>query len=153
MKDSEARKKAEETARPADKKEFLKLAHEKMAAGDHAVARQLYGEWLKKWPKDELVGEANFGLGKSYAEEQKCREALPFFGKVIQDHPKTKSAPEAYLRSSECFAELKMNAESRLALEELVKSYPKTDEAKTATKRLADLDKKKAAPAAGKKTK
>jgi TolA-binding protein len=141
LKEAEAKKKAEEAARPADKKDFLKLAQDKAAAGDGAVARQLYGEWLKKWPKDELVGEANYGIGKSLKDEQKCREALYEFGKVIQDYSKTKSAPVSYLRSSECFKQLKMNDESRLALEELVKSFPKSDAAKTAKTKLAELRK------------
>lgn len=153
VKAAEEKKKAEELQRPSDKKEFLKLAQDKAAANEHAVARQLYGEWLKKWPKDELAGEANYGLGKSLADEEKCREALPYFGKVIQDYAKTKSAPDAYLHSSECFAALKMAPESRLALEELVKAHPKSEAAKVAKTRLTELDKKKTAPAAGKKTK
>ena len=87
------------------------------------------------------MGEAHFALGELFFGEQKCREALYEFGKVIQDFAKTKSAPVSYLRSSECFKQLKMNDESRLALEELVKSFPKSDAAKTAKTRLAELRK------------
>ncbi|MFL5322181.1 MAG: tetratricopeptide repeat protein [Myxococcaceae bacterium] len=155
VKEAEAKKQAEAMARPADKKDFLKLADDKAKAKDFVLARQLYGEWLKKWPKDELAGEAHYGMGVTYADDGKCREALFEFRKVIEEFQKTKSAPDAYLRSSECFAELKMAPESRLALEEVVKSYPKTDAAKTAKAKLTELDKaaKKATPASGKKTK
>lgn len=152
VKDAEAKKQAEAMQRPADKNEFLKLADEKSKAKDYALARQLYNEWLKKWPKDALAGEAHYGLGVTYAEDAKCREALFEFRKVIEEFQKTKSAADAYLRSATCFAELKMGPESRLALEEVVKSYPKSDAAKTAKAKLAELDKKKPAPA-GKKTK
>ncbi|ATB41539.1 hypothetical protein CYFUS_007005 [Cystobacter fuscus] len=143
LKEAEARKKAEELKRPTDKKEFLVLAQDKAKAGDVALARQLYGEFLKKWPKDALVAEAHFGLGESYFAEDKCREALFEYGKLLQEHPKADSTPEAYLRSSECFQKLKMQDESRLALEELVKGYPKSEAAKTAKTRLAELDKAK----------
>ncbi|HEX8536649.1 MAG TPA: tetratricopeptide repeat protein [Cystobacter sp.] len=143
LKEAEARKKAEELKRPTDKKEFLALAQDKAKAGDVVLARQLYGEFLKKWPKDALVAEAHFGLGESYFAEDKCREALFEYGKLLQEHPKAPSTPEAYLRSSECFQKLKMQDEARLALEELVKGYPKTDAAKTAKTRLAELDKAK----------
>ncbi len=143
LKEAEARKKAEELKRPTDKKEFLALAQDKAKAGDVVLARQLYGEFLKKWPKDALVAEAHFGLGESYFAEDKCREALFEYGKLLQEHPKAASTPEAYLRSSECFQKLKMQDEARLALEELVKGYPKTDAAKTAKTRLAELDKAK----------
>lgn len=150
LKEAEARKQAEALQRPTDKKEFLTLAQQRARAGELPLARQLYSEFMKKWAKDPLVGEAHFGMGETYFTEEKCREALFEYGKVIQDHPKTPSAPEAYLRSSDCFGKLKMKEESRLALEELVKSHPKSDAAKTAKTRLAELDKAKKAPAAPK---
>jgi tol-pal system protein YbgF len=147
VKEAEARKQAEALQRPTDKKEFLALAQQKAKAGELPLARQLYSEFMKKWSKDALMGEAHFGMGETYFTEEKCREALFEYGKVIQDHPKTPSAPEAYLRSSDCFAKLKMKEESRLALEELVKSFPKSEAAKTAKTRIAELDKAKKKPA------
>lgn len=152
MKEAEARKKAEELKRPTDKKEFLALAQEKAKGGDTALARQLYNEFLKKWPKDALAADAHFGLGETYFKEDKCREALAEYGKLVQDYPKSDATPDAYLRSSDCFKQLKMQEESRLALEELVKGFPKTEAAKTAKARLTELDKaKKAEPKKGKK--
>jgi tol-pal system protein YbgF len=152
MKEAEARKKAEELKRPTDKKEFLALAQDKAKGGDVALARQLYSEFLKKWPKDALAAEAHYGLGETYFSEDKCREALFEYGKLLQDYPKADSTPNAYLRSSDCFKKLKMQEESRLALEELVKGYPKSDAAKTAKTRLAEMDKaKKAESKKGKK--
>ena len=148
LKEAEARKKAEELKRPTDKKEFLALAQEKAKAGDTVLARQLFSEFLKKWPKDALAADAHFGLGETYFTEDKCREALFEYGKLLQEYPKAEATPNAYLRSSDCFKKLKMQEESRLALEELVKGYPKSEAAKTAKSRLAELDKaKKAAPA------
>ncbi|MHB8879526.1 MAG: tetratricopeptide repeat protein [Myxococcaceae bacterium] len=147
VKAAEAKKKADELKRPEDKKDFFQLAEDKAKAGELSLARQLYADFLKKWPKDELTGEAHYGLGETFFSEDKCREALFEYGKVIQDFGKAKSAPVAYLRSADCFKKLKMNDESRLALEELVRQYPKSDPAKTAKTRLAELDKAKKPPA------
>jgi TolA-binding protein len=147
VKEAEAKKQAEALKRPEDKKEFLALAQEKAKAGELPLARQLYSEWMKKWAKDPLMGEAHFGMGETYYAESKCREALFEYAKVIQDFPKTPSAPDAYLHSSDCFAKLKMAEESRLALEELVKGFPKSEAAKTAKTKLAELDKAKNKPA------
>lgn len=146
------RKKLEELQRPTDAKEFLALAQSK-ATGEPAIARRLYDEFLRKWPKHELTGEAHFGLGEIYFKDDKCREALFEYGKVIQEFTKSKSAPDAYLRSSDCFAKLKMNDEARLALEEVVKSHPKSVAAKSAKTKLAELDRaaKKPAPKKGSK--
>lgn len=142
--------KKEEVKRPDDPKEFLKLADEKAKAGENELAKKLFTEFIKKWPRDEQMGEAHFSLGEVYFLETKCREALYEYAKVIQDYPKTKSAPMAYLRSSDCFKEIKMVDEAKLALTELMKQYPKTEQAKTAKTRLAELE-KKPAPKGGKK--
>jgi tol-pal system protein YbgF len=147
VKAAEAKKKAEALQKPTDPKAFLALAQERLEAKELPVARSLFAEFLKKWPKDANAPQAHFGLGETYYGEEKWREALFEYGKVIQDHPKAPSAPDAYLRSSESFKKLGLGAESRLALEELVKSYPKSDAAKTAKARLAELDKAKKAPA------
>ncbi len=147
VKAAEAKKKADELKRPDDKKEFFALAQAKAKAKDLPLARQLYGEFLKRWPKDELTGDAHFGLGESYYVEDRCREALFEYGKVIQEHAKSHDAPTAYLRSSECFKKLKMNDESKMALEELTRQFPKSDAAKTAKVRLQEFG-KKAAPTA-----
>jgi len=137
----EAKKKAEELKRPEEPKDFLKLAGDKQKAGDVALARQLYNEFLKKWPREESVGDVHFALGETYLEEDRCREALYEYGKVISDFAKSKVAPNAYLRSSECFKKLKLTSEAKLALDELLKQHPKSDAAKAAKPRLAELNK------------
>ncbi len=137
----ETKKKADELKRPEDPKEFFKLASEKQKGGEVAVARQLYNEFLKKWPRDDSVGEVHYALGETYLDEDRCREALYEYGKVISDFSKSKVAPSAYLRSSECFKKLKLTSEAKLALDELVKQHPKSDAAKTAKTRLAELSK------------
>lgn len=150
----EARKRAEAMRtleRPTDKKAFLALADQKAAEGEGELARRLYGEFLQKWPKDPLAADALLHLGQGYAKEDRCREALYEFQKVVQAHARSAAAAPALLESSECFAKLKMKAESRLALEELVKGYPKSAAAKVARTRLAELD--KAARAAPRKAK
>lgn len=129
----------EPPSRPTTRKDFLELAQDKARAGELTQARQLFKEFLKKWEKDELAGDAHFGLGDTFFTEEKCREALFEYGKVIQEFPKSRSAPAAYLRSSTCFRSLKMNDEALLALEELVRVYPKSDAAKTARVELAKL--------------
>ena len=149
----EARRKLEEIQRPSDPKAFLELAQARAKAGDTSVARRLYDEFFNKFPKHELRGEAHFGLGEIWYGDDKCREALFEYGKVIQEFPKTPSAPQAYLRSADCFGRLNMNDEARLALDEVVKSFPKSDAAKTARARIAELEKssKKGTAKKGKK--
>ena len=51
-----AEPKKEELKRPDDPKEFLKLADEKAKGGDQDLARKLYTEFMKKFPRDDGVG-------------------------------------------------------------------------------------------------
>lgn len=139
QRDAEAQKRAEALKRPSDKKGYLSLAEEKVTAKDLPLARTLYNEFLRKWPKDPLAATAHFELAETYYGEKKCREALFEYGKVIQDFPKSKDTPAAYLHSGRCFAQLDMNKEAKLALDELIRSYPKTAEAKQAHKDLTTL--------------
>jgi tol-pal system protein YbgF len=148
-----ARRKFEELQKPTDKRRYLELADSKAKEGDYLLSRQLYEDFIRKWPRDDLTGEGHFGRGETFYVEDKCREALAEYGKVIQDYPKTRSAPSAYLHSAECFTKLKMKDEARLALEEVLKTYPRSDAAKEAKVRLAALDKSKKSSSGAKKGK
>ena len=95
----------------------------------------------------EVRGDMNLmKLFVKFGTDDKCREALYEYGKVIQEFTKTRSAPDAYLRSADCFKKLKMVAESKIALEELLKQHPKSDAAKSAKVKLQELDEKPATP-------
>jgi tol-pal system protein YbgF len=136
-----ARRKAEELKKPTDKRSFLALADQKAREGDLALARQLYGEFLNKWGRDDLASQAHYGMGETYYQEDKCREALFEYGKVIKEYPKSRSAPSSYLHSADCFKKLKMVSEAKLALEEVIRGFPGTQAARDARVRLAQLNK------------
>ncbi len=128
-------------ARPADKKDFFALAQAKQKSGDVAVARQLYLDFIKKFPRDDLAGEAHFQLGETYFVEDRCAEALPEYGQLVKAFPNSKSMPTALLHSADCFQRLKNLDAAQAALEQVIKRYPGTDAAKKAKARLADLKK------------
>jgi tol-pal system protein YbgF len=135
------KKSADDVARPTDKKEFFALAQSKAKAGDLTTARALYQDFIRKWPKDDLAGDAHFALAESFYGQDNCPEALPEYGQLIKSFGKSKSVPLAYVRSGDCFARLKNPEAARLAYEQVVKDYPKSAEAKMAQKGLAGLKK------------
>jgi tol-pal system protein YbgF len=140
---------ADDVARPTDKKEFFALAQSKAKSGDLQTARVLYLDFIRKWPKDDLAGDAHFALAESYYAQDSCPDALPEYGQLIKSFAKSKSVPLAYVRSGDCFARLKNPEAARLAYEQVIKDYPRAPEAKMAQKGLAGL--KKSSPAKGKK--
>jgi len=136
---------ASDVPRPADKKEFFALALSKQKAGELPVARQLYLDFVRKYPRDDLAGEAHFQLAESYFAEDKCPEALPEYGQLVKAFPNSKSMPSALLHSADCFQRLKNVDAALAALDQVIKRYPGTEAAKKAKVRTAEL-KKKAAP-------
>jgi len=146
---AESKKTPDDVPRPTDKKEFFALAQSKAKSGDIQTARALYVDFIRKWPRDDLAGDAHFALAESYYGQDNCPEALPEYGQLIKSFGKSKSVPLAYVRSGDCFARLKNPEAARLAYEQVVKDYPKSAEAKLAQKGLTGL--KKSPPAKGKK--
>jgi tol-pal system protein YbgF len=132
---------AADVPRPADKKDFYALAYNKQKAGEMAVARQLYVDFIRKYPRDDLAGEAHFQLAESYFAEDKCPEALPEYGQLVKAFPNSKSMPTALLHSADCFQRLKNLDAAQAALDQVIKRYPGTEAAKKAKARLAELKK------------
>lgn len=135
----QTRKRIEELPRPSDPGAFLALAQQQQANGDRAVARQLYDEFLKKWPKDPRAAEASFQMGELQSADKRYREAVLSYGKVVQEFPKADRAPEALYRMAETLQQLELKDDARAALLDLVQKYPGSPAAKKAKAKLAEL--------------
>ncbi len=148
LEDYEGRKRAETLRRPTDKAEFFALALQQEQAGERAVARQLYDEYVKKWPTDPRAADAWFRMGEISYGEKRYREAVLSYGKVAQDFPRSDKAPDALFRTGEAMLALDLRDDAKAIFQDVVKRYPKTTAAKKANARLAELAKnpKKAPP-------
>jgi TolA-binding protein len=140
----EARTKLAALQRPSDATGYLALAREQEGIGEKGVARELYDELVKKWPKDPAAAEAHYRLGELAAADGRHREAVLSYGKVAQDFPRAERAPEAMLKTADSLAALEMRPEAVGVYRELVAKYPKTPAARTAEARIAQLEGKKA---------
>ena len=148
LEDYEGRKRAETLKRPTDKSEFYALAMQQEQAGEQAVARQLYDEYVKKWPADPRAADAWFRMGEISFGEKRYREAVLSYGKVAQDFPRSDKAPDALFRTGEAMLALDLRDDAKAIFQDVVKRYPKTTAAKKASARLAEMSKssKKKAP-------
>ena len=149
LEDYEGRKRAETLKRPAEKSEFYALAMQQEQSGERAVARQLYDEYVKKWPTDPRAADAWFRMGEISFGEKRYREAVLAYGKVAQDFPRSDKAPDALFRTGEAMLALDLRDDARAIFQDVVKRYPKTTAAKKAGTRLAEMSKnvKRKAPA------
>ncbi len=135
----ESRKKAAELKRPPDKAAFLALAQKQEQAGEQGVARELYEEYVKKWPTDPRSADAWFRLGEISYGDKRYREAVLAYGRVARDFPRSDKAPDALYRTAEAMIALDLKDDARAILEDVVSRYPKTTAAQKAKARLAEL--------------
>lgn len=135
----EARQKASTLRRPDDKGAFLSLARQEENGGDKGVARELYEEYVRKWPNDANAAEAGFRAGALNFGQKRWREALLSYGKVAEAFPRSEQAPDSLLGAAESMLALDMKDEGTAVLAQVVEKYPKSDAAKRAVARLAEL--------------
>jgi tol-pal system protein YbgF len=139
LEEYEAKKKAEQLKRPADKGEFFALAQAQESKGERAVARELYEEFVKKWPSDPRAADAHFRLGELWFGDRRYREAILEYGKVAQDFPRSDKAPDSLFRTGESMLALDLKDDARGLFEEVRKRYPRSTAARRAKARLAEL--------------
>lgn len=139
LEEYEAKKKAAELKRPTDKAAFLALAQKQEQAGEKGVARELYEEYLKKWPADPRAADARFRLGEIAFGEKRYREAVLAFGKVVQDFPRSDKAPDALLRAAEAMLALDMKDDAKAMFQDVINRFPKSGAAHKAKVRLAEI--------------
>ncbi len=139
LEEYEARKKAAELKRPADKATFFALAQKQEQAGERAVARELYEEYVRKWPSDPRAADAWFRMGEISFGDKRYREAVLAFGKVVQDFPRSDKAPDSLLRTAEAMLALGLKDDAKAMFQDVVARFPKTTAAQKARARMAEL--------------
>lgn len=137
----EAKQKAGQLKRPTDKNEYFALAQAQENAGERAVARELYDDFVKKWPSDPRAADAYFRLGELYFGDKRYREAILAYGKVAQDFPRSDKAPDALFRAGESMLALNLKSDARGLFDEVQQRYPGTTAARRAKARANELKK------------
>ncbi len=135
----EARRKVAALDKPDDKASFYALAKKEDEGGDKGVARELYQQFVKKWPNDGRAADAGFRAGEILSGQRRWREAILAYGKVAEDFPRSDRAPDALVRVADSMLQLDMRDDARSMLEQVVEKYPKSSAAKTAREKLQAL--------------
>jgi tol-pal system protein YbgF len=151
----EARQRIAALHRPDDKAAFLALARTEEEKGEKGIAREIYEEYVRKWPSDPRAAEAGFRAGELLFDQKRFRDALLSYGKVAEDFPRAERAPDAMLGAAESMLRLDMKDEAAAVLGQVVERYPKSQAAAKAKARLKELapppEPEKAKPAAPQK--
>lgn len=139
--------KAQEAKEPADDpakayEEAYKMFKEKK----YGDAREKFGAFIKKFPKDELAGNAHFWIAESHYAEKDFESAILAYETLIKDYADNRKAPAAFLKQGMSFIEIGDKKTAKVIFERLIEKYPDSVEADKAREKMAEMDKKMKKP-------
>ena len=132
-----------EQERPSDKGALYNLARQRLDQGQPAKARDLFQDFLTRFPKDELAANAQYWLGETYYAEKKWNDAIVEFQRVLKEHKGSDKVPDALLKIGMSFQAQGDCQNALLFFDEVQQAHKTAAAAKTAHDRAAECRRKK----------
>jgi tol-pal system protein YbgF len=92
---------------------------------DYALAEQAFRDFLRKYPSDRLVPDAQYWLGESLFQRQRYRDAAESFLAVSTKYEHAGKAPDSLLRLGQSLAALNQKEAACATLAEIGRKYPR----------------------------
>ena len=141
---AEAKQLIEGLPRQDDKAAFLALAQKEDEKGDTGVAKELYDEYLRRFPNDPTAPQAALRSGELAAAQGRWKDSFASYGWVYKNAPKSDAAPDAMFGMANAMLELdEFRADAPAVLKEIIQKYPKSPAAAKAKAKLDELAPKK----------
>jgi tol-pal system protein YbgF len=109
----------------ATPKDEYDLAYGYVLHKDYALAEDGFRVFLKKYPGDRLVPDANYWLGEALFQRQRYRDAAESFLAVSTKYETAGKAPDALLRLGQSLAALGEKDAACATLNEVGRRYPR----------------------------
>jgi tol-pal system protein YbgF len=106
-------------------KDEYDLAYGYVLRKDYALAEDALRAFLKKYPSDRQVADANYWLGESLFQRQRYRDAAESFLAVSTKFESSGKAPDALLRLGQSLAALKEKEAACATLGEIPRKHPR----------------------------
>jgi tol-pal system protein YbgF len=106
-------------------KDYYDLAYGYVLRKDYAFAEDAFQTFLKKYPGDRLVPDAQFWLGESLFQRQRYDAAAEQFLAISTKHGAHAKAPDALLRLGQSLAALNQKEMACATLAEVGRKYPR----------------------------
>ncbi|HEX5773023.1 MAG TPA: tol-pal system protein YbgF [Geomobilimonas sp.] len=107
--------------------------------GEPQKARELFSQFLQKFPRHDLAANVHYWRGETYYSEKNYDQAILEFQEVIKNFPEKEKVPAAMLKQAMAFKELGDVKSARYVFKKLVDDFPLADEAKQAKEKLKEL--------------
>jgi tol-pal system protein YbgF len=117
------------------------LAYGYIMRKDYALAEDGFRNFLRRFPSDRLVPEAQYWLGESFFQRQRYRDAAEAFLGVSTKYETNARAPDALLRLGQSLAQMGEKEAACASLAEVLRKYPR---ASVAVRQGVDREQKRA---------
>lgn len=118
--------------------QLFQMGNQMLERSSYGSARNAFESMLALYPNDVNVGEAEFGIARSFDLEGQAAAADSVYAIVVDKYPKTAHAPSALYKRGKFAQAGGQAAKAQALFQQLVAKYPNSPEAATA----ADLLKK-----------
>ncbi len=101
------------------------LAYGYVLHKDYALAEQAFRDFLRKYPSEHLVPDAQYWLGESLYQRQRYRDAAESFLAVSTKYEKAGKAPDSLLRLGQSLAAMHQKEAACATLAEVGRKFPR----------------------------
>ena len=105
-------------------KDEYELAYGYVLHKDYGLAEQAFRDFMRKYPHEKLLPDAQYWLGESQFQQQRYRDAAESFLAVSTKYEHSGKAPEALLRLGQSLAALHQKEAACATLAEVGRKYP-----------------------------
>jgi tol-pal system protein YbgF len=123
-----------------DEEAFYNMAYTEFQKGVFDKARELFNEFLKKFPDGKFSDNARFWIGECYYRKNQYEEAILEYEKVKKDYPSGDKVPSALFKQGLSFLKLNKKEAAKIILNDLIKHYPQSEQAGMAKEQLEKLE-------------
>jgi tol-pal system protein YbgF len=110
-------------------------------AKKYKEAQELFSEFIKKNPNDDLAVNARFWVGDCLFNQNEFALAILEYQNVIADFPNHIKAPAALFKQGMAFEKLQDADTAKIVYKKIIAEYPKSDQVEASKKRLEELSK------------
>ncbi|HEY0320140.1 MAG TPA: transglycosylase SLT domain-containing protein [Pyrinomonadaceae bacterium] len=118
--------------------EHLRRAGIYMTNRAFAEAREHFQAVIERYPNDPLVSSALYGLGRSYFQDRRYEESLPFFERLTREFSETKDGREGLYSLASAFLRMGRANEAALRYTSYTEKYPQGERIEAAYLNVVD---------------
>lgn len=118
--------------------EHLRRAGIYMTNRAFAEARQHFQALVERFPADPMVSAALYGLGRSYFQDRRYQDSLPFFERLTREFSETKDGREGLYSLASAYLRMGRAVEAATRYGEYTEKYPQGERIEAAYLNVVD---------------